>query len=149
MRFKIYLAGPITGLSYDNCTNWRDYAKEILAPEVHGYSPMRCKDYLSHLESIDFSFEDIPLSTGKAILARDYYDVSTCDIILVNLLGATTVSIGTVLEIGYAHAHRKPIVLVMEKEGNVHEHPMITEAAGFRVDSLESGLQLCKAILLP
>jgi nucleoside 2-deoxyribosyltransferase len=52
--------------------------------------------------------------------------------VLVNLLGAKTVSVGTVWELGVAYTLRKPVVLVMERD-NPHNHPMSRITAGGRI----------------
>jgi nucleoside 2-deoxyribosyltransferase len=70
-----------------------------------------------------------------------------CDIMLANLLGAKKVSIGTIGEFFWADAYRKPVIAVMEKEGNPHEHAMIRELTGFRVETLEEGLAVAGAVL--
>jgi hypothetical protein len=75
-------------------------------------------------------------------------DVMRCDAILVNFLGATKVSIGSVLEIAWADAWRKPIIIVMEKE-NIHSHAMIREMAGFITSSLDEAITIATAILSP
>ena len=67
---------------------------------------------------------------------RDRFDATRCDLLFVNLLGAKETSIGTVMEIAWADLLRKPIVLAIEPEGNIHDHGMIKEAIGFRVPSL-------------
>jgi len=79
-------------------------------------------------------------------MTRDYFDCTTCDILIVNLLGYTRVSIGTVMEIAWAHAHRIPIICIME-EGNIHDHPMINEAIGFRVESVYDAIDVARAVL--
>ena len=37
-----------------------------------------------------------------------------CDVVLMYLIGAKKVSIGTMIEAGWADAYRKPVVLVLE-----------------------------------
>ena len=147
MDKRVYLIGPITGCSYDGCTDWRDYVKRDLEFElIIGVSPMRAKEYLHSSASIDLTY-DTPLSSARGIMTRDRFDLMTCDVVLANLLGADIVSIGTVMEIAWADMLRKPVILVMEDEGNIHDHPMITEAAGFRVNTLDGGIEIAKAIL--
>jgi nucleoside 2-deoxyribosyltransferase len=65
----------------------------------------------------------------------------------VNLLGAKKVSIGTCVEIGWANAHDIPIVLIMEPDGNPHDHAFVTETASFRTDNLNDAVYIVKAIL--
>lgn len=146
---RVYLAGPITGLSYGGCTDWREYAKKQLADVgILGVSPMRAKENLrAYGELIGDEYFDEVLSCAKGITTRDRWDTTTCELVLVNFLGAPRVSIGTVMEIGWADLSRTPIIVVMEPEGNVHDHAMIREAVGFRVETLAEGLSVAKAIL--
>ncbi|MGZ5095552.1 MAG: hypothetical protein ACXWCH_30925, partial [Burkholderiales bacterium] len=81
------------------------------------------------------------------VMTRDRFDATRCDVLLVNLLGTTRVSIGTVMEIAWADAKRIPIVVAMEPQGNPHEHMMIAEAIGFRVPTLDEALHIVKAII--
>ena len=144
--YKVYLAGPITGCTYEGCTSWREFAKQELAKNnIVGVDPMRAKDYLASEKCIGNDY-DTPLSCARGIMTRDHWDCIRCDILFVNLLGATKVSIGTVMEIAWAWDNDVPVVLVMEKN-NIHSHAMLSEATGFQADSLEAGLELVKAIL--
>ena len=145
---SVYLAGPITGLSYKGCTNWREYAiAELRKWKIAGISPLRAKDYLASETNVADKYDKFVLSTQKGITTRDRFDVNFCDVMLANLLGAQKASIGTVIEYGWADAARKPIITVMEKEGNIHDHSMLREITGYRVESLEEGLLVAKAIL--
>ena len=149
----IYLAGPISGTSYGECTDWRDYVTTELEPDIISFSPMRHKSYLHGETQIGDSYENHVMSSQRGIFARDSYDCSRVDALFVNLLGATRVSIGTVMEIAWGHAHRKPIVLVMEDwindKHNIHEHAMIKEACPFRVPTINEGVSVIKRLLLP
>lgn len=153
-RPKVYLAGAISGLTYDQGQDWRDYATQSLNKMgIDGYSPLRAKDFLKSFGKIEQSYEltEQPLaslSTDRGIMTRDRNDVLTADAVLFYLLGTgSRVSVGTCIEFGWADAFRKPVVLVMEPEGNVHEHPMVREATGFRVNTLEKGLAVLNCIL--
>lgn len=149
---SVYLAGPISGLSFGGCTEWREgVRKELLAAHIQGISPMRAKDYLSQFKSISATGEEYVdlsvLSTPRGVTTRDRFDASRCDVMLVNLLGAKSVSIGTMIEFGWADANRRPIVCAIEPEGNVHEHMMVREMIGFRCATLEEAVHTVKAIL--
>jgi nucleoside 2-deoxyribosyltransferase len=150
----VYLAGPITGRTYDGATDWRKRAcSELAAAGIKGLSPMRAKQYLAALPGpISGTGEEYAhlsvLSLPRGVMTRDRYDATRCDVLLVNLLGATAVSIGTVMEIAWADIVRTPIVCAIEEKGNPHEHMMITEAIGFRTPSLFAALDAVKAILL-
>ena len=51
------------------------------------------------------------------------------------------------VEYGWSDVYRKPIITVIEREGNPHDHHFIRELTGFRVETLEEGLSVAKAIL--
>ncbi len=81
-------------------------------------------------------------------MTRDHQDVITADVVLVNLLGACQrVTIGTVMEIAWAWDRQIPVVVMIEKQANVHDHPMIREAIGFRVDNLDDGIACVRSLL--
>ena len=143
---KVYLAGPITGESYQSATDWRQLVIEQMPIGITAISPLRGKYYLEKFKDIKDSYEDIPLSSSRGITTRDRFDVMNCDVLLVNLLGAKTVSIGTVMEMAWADILRKPIILVIEDQSNIHEHAMIREIVGFRVNNIQDGLRLLHAI---
>jgi nucleoside 2-deoxyribosyltransferase len=118
---------------------------------VRFYSPLRGKDYLRSQESIKDSYNEHKFSTAKSIMLRDHYDVETSDAVIVNLIGATRVSIGTVMEIAWAYAYRKPVICIIEEpekqetgfassSGNIHEHAMLNEAIWWRAKNIDEAL---------
>jgi nucleoside 2-deoxyribosyltransferase len=148
MKGSVYLAGPITGLSWEDATKWRNEVKAALAPMgVVCFSPLRAKTYLSHLDKLDdhYSQSVSPLSTPRGIMTRDRWDATRCDVLFANFLGVTRVSIGTVMEIAWADNERIPIVIVMEPD-NVHQHSMVKEAAGYIVPTLDEGIDIVGAL---
>lgn len=150
--FTVYLAGPITGLTFDGAEDWRTSTKaELGKVGIHGLSPLRAKEYLrdikGELTADCKGYGDLNvLSSPRGIMTRDRFDATRCDVLLVNFLGATRVSIGTCMELAWADLKRTPIVVAMESQGNVHDHAMVTEAIGFRVPTLEEAIQTIKAI---
>ncbi|OGZ29841.1 MAG: hypothetical protein A2931_02330 [Candidatus Niyogibacteria bacterium RIFCSPLOWO2_01_FULL_45_48] len=147
-QFLLYLAGPITGVSYGESTDWREYVSKKLPPHIKGVSPMRGKKYLSQERKIADSYEKEPLSCQKGITCRDRMDVMRADAIIVNFLGAKKVSIGSIMEIAWADAWRKPIIIVMEMD-NVHNHSMVREVSGFIVATLDEAIEIATAVLSP
>lgn len=149
---SMYLAGPISGLSFGECTDWRKYACDALdAVGIKAWSPMRHKDYLANLGPLPAVLPanmKKAMSRPKGIISRDRFDCTRVDAILMNLLGAKIVSIGTMMELAWADLSRIPIICAIEESGNVHEHSMVDEAINFRVTSLEEAIQVAKAILL-
>lgn len=152
---RIYLAGPIQGLNYDEATEWRATAvRELAKIGILGMSPMRAKEYLRKEHDVGGKpladkYEAFPLSTMKAIVTRDRLDCMKSDAVIMYLRGAKKVSIGSVMEVAWADAARVPVILVMEKNGNVHEHGMVRETCGFHVETLEEAIAVAKALLLP
>ncbi len=147
---KVYLAGPIGGLTYDFAAQWRDHATMRLNQyNIAAYSPLRYKQFLrAHGTLTTQPYTENPLATRRGILTRDHWDCMTADLIFVNFLGAATISMGTVMEVAFGHAYRKPIVAAME-QGNIHEHAMVSEAIDFRVDTLDEALDIAISILNP
>jgi len=145
---KVYLAGPITGYDYGTVNNWREGVVEHLKDHgLHGYSPMRGKNYLSKEDMIQDSYSDYTMSSITGINVRDFNDCKTADAILVNLLGAKRVSIGTVMEIAWGRAYQIPVVLVMEKD-NIHSHGML-EFGNIIAPNLDEGVEAIIQILKP
>lgn len=143
----VYLAGPITGCTYGDCTDWRGLVSQALeCGSTKCLSPMRGKDYLAQETSLGNNYPH-PLSCPRGIMTRDHWDATRCTVLFVNLLRATRVSIGTVMEIAWSWDNGIPVVVVIEREGNPHDHAMIQEAIGFRVETLDDGIQVVKAIL--
>jgi len=147
----VYLAGPIDGLGYEECTNWReDTIGKLSKDGITGLSPMRTKEFLKgHPKLVDGGYEHV-LTSDSGITTRDMWDVRRSDAVLFNLLDSKKVSIGTMIEYGWASAFNKPIVTVMEdresERMNVHEHLMIRRLSGYRVETLEEGLDVVRAL---
>ena len=153
----VYLAGPIDGLSYADGVSWREYAQRNLAvDEIKGLSPQRGKGYIADNAEIagemDFAkqeehFVNNPMSTSRGIMTRDKFDALNCTVLFVNFLGATRVSIGTVMEIAWAYLQGKPIVVVIEENDEQHKnHPMLRETFSYVVSDLDEGLDIVKGI---
>lgn len=157
MEKTVYLSGPITGLTFAESVEWTDYAIEEFEKAcngtphmIWGYKPLRGKESLQEHGVIDAVVNTQNRNTtNKAIYGRDFNDVITCDAMLVNVLGAKSKSIGTCFEMAWASFLRKPLVLVMENEGNCHEHAFVQEALTHRTNNLDEGIRLVKGILLP
>jgi nucleoside 2-deoxyribosyltransferase len=150
-----YLSGPIKGLSYGQATDWRQHAIEVLRQTgIVGISPMRYKEYLNRIKILDeenyIHLEEMvakQLTSDIGITARDKFDTLNCGVFLANLLKAEKVSIGTMIEYGWAAAANKPIITIIEKEGNPHDHQIIRALSSFRIETLDDGLHIAKAIL--
>lgn len=145
----VYLAGPISGLSYAGATDWRAYVHEEMPSWIKVLSPMRNKDYLGTEAAISDAYESTLLSNQSAITNRDRFDVRRSDMILANFLGATKVSIGTCIELGWADAFGTPVVMAIEDNSNLHDHAIVREIAGWRANNLDDAIAIVKAVLTP
>lgn len=151
----VYLSGPISGLTFGECTDWREYVTRAFPPHIQGVSPLRAKRFLQEVGKIEKSYA-FPLATDRGINTRDHFDVLRSTVMLVNLLGctkdnpSTRVSIGTVGEMAWAWDHQIPIVCAMEPDGlNVHDHPMLNEWINYRVASLDEAIEITVAVISP
>lgn len=148
----VYLAGPIAGCTGVEATDWRQYASRALHDRyIETLDPMRSKHFLSTVK-ISNDFNEYAMRgafyTSKGIMTRDHTDVMRCDALLVNLLGTTKPSLGTVMELAWAYAYKKPVVVAIEESGNPHDnHPMLHEAMTFRVTTLEDAIDSVAVIL--
>jgi len=158
MEFIVYAAGPIAGCTYDGCTTWREALQKKFdelvktGDRIRVASPMRAKEYLKDkivTNEVIRNLTDVyHLATGsaRAIMTRDYFDCTRADLCFVNFLGATAVSIGTVMEVAFRF-HGRPTIIVMD-ENNVHHHPMIEEA-GLVIPDFDVAVKVAANMLLP
>lgn len=149
MENLVYLAGPVKGLSYGASMNWREYAKKELAKyDIIGVSPMRAKEFLASEQVLTDRYDALNvLASSTGITVRDQWDVRRSTLFLANLIGAEQITIGTMIEYGWASAYDKPIITVIEKQGNLHDHSILRRLTGFRVETLDEGLHVARALL--
>lgn len=159
MHKKVYLAGPIGGCTYAEAQDWRNLLSGLLSTKsdgaIQGYSPLRGKGALRDagtLSTVAYPFYS-PLATSKAILARDFNDCRTADLVIANLLpheNGAPPSLGTIMEIGFAYALQVPILAICADAANpVATHAMIESAVGFWAASLDEAADMACSILLP
>jgi len=136
--YHVYLAGPITGCEFEECTDWREVLRQALQPYgIKTLSPMRGETGTTSQDA----------THQRAIITRDFYDCIRSDVVVFNLLGARIVSIGTVIELAWCFQARVPTIVIMEPEGNLHEHPMVRECIGFRVSTFHEAVETLKLVL--
>lgn len=130
LPLTIYLARPISGQSYDDVMRYYNETTQVL--QYEGYSvlhPMIGKGLLRTEKVLKKSgYENLPLSKNHAIFGRDRWMVGKADIVYANLVGATSVSIGTMMELAWASMLGKYTIVAMEDD-NVHQHAFVLEAA--------------------
>jgi len=147
----VYLSGPIAGLTFHEAMAWRVRAKVALKWHgIEALSPLRDNEKLVKEGVMTGDAPGgHPLVTARGITARDRSDVRRSDLILVNLLGAKRVSIGTVMELAWADFDRIPVVALIEPGGNVHDHCMVDQVIDFRTDDFDQAIEICVSVLCP
>lgn len=145
MSKLIYLCGPITELSYGGATDWRKAIEKLLIPGIEVLSPLRGKDFLAKEAKVADCYAEMPMATQRAITTRDRFDTMRADMIIANLLGAERVSIGSMIELGWADAQRIPIIGIMEPT-NLHDHSMVREILNWRVGSIEDAAGIANLV---
>ena len=151
---RVYLAGPIASKDWAGATGWRELATLWLAPEIQCFSPLRGKRAYLPPEGVTitaqtFNYVDHPLTRASGIVGRDRNDVRTADLVIANLLDSVEKPTGTAIEFGWADAWRIPIILIIEREGSVADHPMLRQIAEFHVETLAEACTLARSILIP
>lgn len=94
---KVYLCGGINGLTDSECKDWRELAKQLLAP-VETLDPMR-RDY-----------RGAEADNVADIVRGDLRDISDCWVVLAM---CERPSWGTAMEIFYAHMIGRPVIAVV------------------------------------
>lgn len=146
----VYLSGPIAGQTYEAARyGWRATVAAQLNEGIKVLSPMRHEGHLAEIaDPLEAAGQlDHFFSGARIIVEKDALDIKRADIVLVNLLDVTRISIGTVAEIGMAYATGKTIILVMEDTGNPHDHPFVTVPAALRLNNLDEAIYAINALL--
>lgn len=160
MTKLIYLSGPIEGLDYEGATDWRAYVAGRLDLDLTAVSPMRGKEVFRGLGSITSKLceemrngSDILNIDPRSITCRDYFDVQRADAIFLNMTQAkpSSPSVGSSIEIGWAHANRVPIIMVCPKTEELAwywKHPIVAGAVGWHVEDLDTGIAVVNGLFV-
>lgn len=150
---KVYLSGPITGLTYSEARfGWRKKFAEMLAglgaEHVILLSPMRHEGHLAEMKATPILPDNLPthlFSHARMIVAKDLLDIDESTIMVVNFLGSTKVSQGTLIEMGYAKKAGVQMVIVSDGQ-DPHNSPFIGEM-GIVVKTLEEAAAIVASLL--
>lgn len=148
---KCYLAGPMATLTYAEATDWRnEAARQLKEVGIAAYSPLRDKPFLKGAAIVSaVGAYDHPLATSRGVITRDHLDCTTADALLVNFTGFDKLSLGTIVEMGWAWDRRIPVVVVAPADNKHVTHPFGAELTSYRVDTLDEGIAIIKSLLLP
>lgn len=145
----VYLSGPISGLTYEEARwGWREEFTSLLSLGAAAVlSPMRHEGHLAEVQGpLDVHYPQNLFSRPKMIVAKDFLDIDRSDIMVVCLLDARRVSIGTMVELGYARAKGKTVVTIMA-DGNLHDHPFVRENSDVVVDNVADAAKIVNSLL--
>lgn len=145
-RPKVYLSGPMAGLTYEEGSEWREYVRDKLGQGVNCLSPYRGKEHFKGQVIKNQEYTHV-MSTPKAITFRDRWDTTQSDVVLVNLTEHFKFSIGTVMEIAWADQARVPVVAVIPQESEYFKHPILTQCCAYIVQDLDEAIQIVKVLL--
>jgi nucleoside 2-deoxyribosyltransferase len=152
-KASIYLAGPMSGLTWRQALAWRKVVEAELSSRWRLINPVRAQVPEERMDDI------IPCPTQKnrkkvdlwvtatGVTAQDEFFIDQSDWILAHFLGAEIVSIGTVWEMGYGWANNKKIITVLEPE-SIHDHGFVRRRSHVFTPSLDEAIQFFKAIAL-
>lgn len=140
-RPRCYLAGPISGVSWESAVSWRKVVSEELARHgVEAIDPLRHSEVLAGETKLRSVYPEWLWIQQRAIVHRSLYHVRRSQVVLANVLGARERSVGTITEIAVAHEYRIPVVLVVD-EGNPHDHPFLKEMATVVTEDLNDAVE--------
>lgn len=120
-RLKIYLAGKMSGLSFDEMFNWRNDLKGRLE-NIASWRETK----VNIINPVDFyNFEYPQHQSEIEVEDFDLAHVKSSDVIIVNLDGLES-SIGTIIELHDAHYNNKiPVIAFGNKKLYNKLHPWI------------------------
>lgn len=137
---KVYLAGPISGLTYNEATAWRETAKSVLAD----YGAMGLSPFDQHNApkdknvALDAWFEEQIGMDTLTVVQGDLAMVDACDVLFMNLKGANRPSLGSMAELGYAWKGGKYVITVADPVH--HNHPFVTHMSHETCEGLWSAV---------
>lgn len=145
MKPTLYLAGPMSGLTWRQALEWRKQATDILHTHWRIINPVRHQVSVEQLDEIipcgvqDDSHTALHLcATG--LCAQDEFYIDQSDWLLCNYLDAVRPSFGTVWEQGYAWGRNKHILSVIEP-GSLHDHPFVRRRSHVFTPNLDDAIQ--------
>lgn len=148
MARYVYLAGPIAGKSHGQANDWRTKVMNALAPYgITGISPLRCEPLVG--KKYELVYDDPRFGTPNAINCKNWFDTNNCDLVFAYMPAEQNKerpSWGTCMEIAWATALGKPVVLVSDMAGLVN-HPLIKANRIWTLDTLDEAVETVIGVL--
>jgi nucleoside 2-deoxyribosyltransferase len=158
----IYLAGPITGLTFPVANAWRQKVRDALPPSVETLNPLRFDD---PDQTENFIHRSPAFDGMKNVVRRNYHDVQRSDLILACFENCSpdNISIGSVYELGWAYSLRIPTIVVVpglteettmaearsmaQRPSTNYNHPYLKEAVDHLTDNLDEAIRIVRVLL--
>lgn len=119
-KLQIYLAGKMSGLTFNEMNEWRKDIKSI----IEKYASYVGVD-VNVINPVDyFNFEEKRYKSELEVMKFDLNKVKNSDIIVVNMKGLNT-SIGTCIELYEAYKRDIPVLAFGSEEEYNELHPWI------------------------
>jgi nucleoside 2-deoxyribosyltransferase len=157
---RVYLAGPITGLTFSIANAWRQRVVDSSYPSIEFLNPLRYdRDDLETFQHRSAAFDGL-----KNIVRRNYHDVQRSDVILACFenCAPTNISLGSVYELAWGYALRKPTIAVIpglteessmeaardmaQRPSTSYNHPYLKEAVDYLTDNLDEAIKILRII---
>ena len=114
--FKIYLAGGMQNLSFEEQNEWREHVRKELEQEYYN------GNIKYHLDIINpcryYNFNECRYDSLTEVMRFDLHHVKTSDLMLVNFNDPQ--SIGTAMEIATCYEKGIPVIGFCDKEKCLH-----------------------------
>ena len=127
-RYKVYLAGKMSGLSFEVSDKWRSDFQYIMKTAM-----LSDDNYIIINPNKYYNFKNPTHQSEKEVMQYDLNHVRSSDIIVVNLDGINT-SIGTAMELYAAAQLNIPVLAWGTSEEWENTHPWLRECIS-RVES--------------
>jgi len=126
-RYKIYLAGPISGCNPEQLSHWRFHVKDRWSKEF---------------DFIDPSEDQVHAADSPSeVVRRDEAGIESCDAVLANMWRE---SIGTAIGVAHARYHGKPVMVVDSNRLNSRTLAYFANAV---TQTLDGGMRALRALL--
>ena len=111
-KFSIYLAGAMSGISFEESNAWRKNITKLLN-NTYADTKVKCinpNDY--------YNFKEVTYDSEREVMEFDLHKVRHSDLVIVNF--SCPKSLGTMAELAIAYEHRIPVIGLNEIGQNLH-----------------------------
>jgi nucleoside 2-deoxyribosyltransferase len=119
----VYLAGSIDGLTYEQATDWRIYFTKILkkrfADKIEILDPTKKYQDGSFQAEDTLDLKNFSQEDADAIFIKDIEMLLNTDLIIA-YMQERSANIGTIYEIGFAHAKGIPVIARIDNHVKYH-----------------------------